>query len=78
MKHTVQSRFACALLILATIANAGCAVQQQRVSQFGNFAQAGIAFADAIPPVLDESFQAAVAADTLILKEVRGEFTDTE
>jgi hypothetical protein len=42
-----------------------------KTNQFDSFAQAGVKFADALPPVLDDSFQYAVETDSLVLIESR-------
>ena len=48
-----------------------CAGGTARVNQFGEFAQAGIKFADAVSPVLDEAFLASVKTDSHMLLEAR-------
>lgn len=62
-----------ALLAFCTIAVAlsitGCATQT--IQNAEKFAQAGVAFSDAIPPVLDESFKRSVQVDSQVLLEVR-------
>jgi hypothetical protein len=49
-----------------------------RTNQFDDFAQAGVKFADALPPVLDDSFQYAVETDSLVLIESRKGLSTSE
>jgi hypothetical protein len=49
----------------------GCATTQARLDQFEAFAVAGVQFADAVPVVLDESFEATVRTSSLVLEEAR-------
>lgn len=60
-----------ALLIALIVVATGCATQSARVDEFGRFAQAGVAFADALPPVLDDSLASTVATDSLVLVKER-------
>lgn len=55
----------------ALLALALAACSSARVSQFDGFAAAGIKYADAIPAVYDQAFEAAVRTDSLVLREVR-------
>ena len=61
---------AISLIAIISICNA-CAVQSQRVNQFDKFAQAGIAYAEAVPAVLDESFVVTVTSDSFSLIAAR-------
>ena len=54
-----------ALAALALVALAGCATQ--RLERAGQVADAGVAFADAVPAVIDESFVLSVAANSAVL-----------
>jgi hypothetical protein len=51
--------------VLALFALAACATQ--RIEKAGQVANAGVAFADAVPAVLDESFVLSVAANSSVL-----------
>ncbi len=59
------------LLAAIVAALSACATTQARVAQFERFAIAGVQFSEAVPPVLDESFEAAVTTSSLVLEETR-------
>lgn len=59
------------LVVGFAISLTACAVGAARINQFDKFTQAGIQFADAIPPLLDEAFVATVTTDSLVLKQTR-------
>lgn len=61
------------LLVLVgfAISLGACAAETARINQFNTFAQAGSKFADAVPPVLDAAFAAAVETDSLVLLQAR-------
>ena len=65
------------LPVLAVLATAGCAVGD-RTENAGKLADAGVAFADSVPAVIDESFALAVTADSLVLADARSELTEEE
>jgi len=66
-----------ALAALVLLAVAGCA-SSQRIENAGRLADAGIAFADSVPPLLDESFALAVGANSLVLADTRPELTEEQ
>jgi hypothetical protein len=53
----------------ALLLTAGCA--EQRIDNAGRLADAGVAFADSVPAVIDESFVLAVTADSLTIAKAR-------
>jgi hypothetical protein len=55
------------------LALAGCATQ--RIEKAGRVADAGIAFADAVPAVMDESFVLSVAANSSVLASAHSGLT---
>jgi len=61
--------FLAAALVAAGIT--GCAGTTQTINQTDRFAQAGIAFADTVPPLIDESFALTVRLDSHQLVEAR-------
>jgi len=65
------------VLVIVTMLCGACATTTQRLNQFDNFAQAGIAYADAVPAVLDESFRVTVASDSFALIQARPSLTGT-
>lgn len=65
-----------ALAGLALIVMAGCSTQ--RIENAGGVADAGVAFADSVPAVVDESFALAVTANSLVLADARPELTEEE
>ena len=65
------------VLVVVTTLCGACAVTTQRVNQFDNFAQAGIAYADAVPAVLDESFRVTVTSDSSALIKARPNLSET-
>lgn len=71
MQRRLSVRPARLLIIGFAISLTACAVGKARVNQFDKFAHAGIQFTDAIPPLLDEAFLAAVTIDSLALKQGR-------
>lgn len=71
MQRRLSVRPARLLIIGFAISLTACAVGKARVNQFDKFAHAGIQFTDAIPPLLDEAFLAAVTTDSLALKQGR-------
>lgn len=66
------------LVVGFAISLTACAVGAARINQFDKFAQAGIQFVDAIPPLLDEAFVATVTTDSLVLKQAREGLTPGE
>lgn len=64
------------LAALALTVMAGCGTQ--RIENAGRLADAGVAFADSVPPVIDESFALAVTANSLVLVDTRAELTEEE
>jgi len=58
-----------ALAAFALLLTAGCA--GQRIENAGRLADAGVAFADSVPAVIDESFVLAVTADSLTIAKAR-------
>ena len=73
MMQTRGYRTAVRLMLIACLPLVGgaCATAGARVAQFGAFAEAGTQFADAVPAVLDESFNATVTTSSLVLAEAR-------
>lgn len=67
-------RVACSLLLLAL---AGCGATAT-INQAGHFADAGIAYADAVPAFYDESFVYAATANSLILAQTRDDLPAAE
>ena len=67
-RHVLANRLVMALLILSLGA---CASPERRISQAGDLADAGIAFADTLPPLYDAFFLQAVQADSLGLARQR-------
>jgi hypothetical protein len=65
-----------ALAAFALFVVAGCS--SQRIENAGRVADAGVAFADSVPTVVDESFTLAVTADSLALADSRPELTEDE
>lgn len=65
------------LLIVVLLAS-GCASQQVRVDQFAAFAATGSAFAQAMDPVLTESFDATATTSALVLQQVRDDLPVTD
>src|SRR5215468_7028741 len=65
------------LAVLTVLATAGCAVGD-RTENAGKLADAGVAFADSVPAVIDESFALAVTADSLVLADARPDLTEEE
>jgi len=61
----------CVLVAGLVGAASGCATTQARVDQFETFAVAGVQFADAVPQVLDESFDATVRTSSTVLVQAR-------
>jgi len=57
------------LAALALLVLAGCS--SQRIENAGRLADAGVAFADSVPAVIDESFVLAVTADSLTIAKAR-------
>lgn len=56
----------------------GCASTDARVRSGSAFATAGITYADALPAILDESFELSVTANSLMLSLSRPELTQQE
>jgi hypothetical protein len=56
----------------------GCASTRARVKSGDAFATAGITYVDALPAILDESFDLTVAANSLSLSQARAELTQQE
>jgi hypothetical protein len=50
----------------------------QTINKADQFASNGVAFADSIAPLIDESFVLAVTADTLVLTQARESISDSE
>lgn len=67
--HSTAARYTLVSALAGALS--ACATTQARVDQFETFAGAGIEFADAVPAVLDESFEATVEASSLVLEEAR-------
>jgi hypothetical protein len=65
-----------ALVALGLLATAGCA--GHRTEDAGRLADAGVAFADSVPAVIDESFALAVTANSIVLTDNRAELTEEE
>jgi hypothetical protein len=61
----------CTLVAGLAGALSACATTQARIDQFETFAVAGVGFADAVPAVLDESFESTVETSSLVLREAR-------
>ena len=61
------------LNVIGIVVLSGCATTQT-VNKANQFAENGVAFADSIAPLVDESFVLAVTADSLILAENRKAF----
>lgn len=73
-----KSFFLIAILTLIGIGVlTGCA-GTQTINKADQFALNGVAFADSIAPLVDESFVLAVTADSLVLAQARGDIPDTE
>ncbi|MFV1987926.1 MAG: hypothetical protein ACC682_11655 [Gemmatimonadota bacterium] len=72
MRTHVRLR-AVGILLVATAPafGAACASGGARVARFDAFAEAGTQFADAVPAVLDASFEGAVATSSLALEQAR-------
>lgn len=66
-----------ALAGLVLLALAGCA-SGQRVENAGRLADAGVAFADSVPPVIDESFATAVTTNSIVLADIRPDLNEEE
>lgn len=66
------------LVVGFAISLGACAAQAARINQFEQFAQAGSKFADAVPPVLDAAFVAAVETDSLVLLQARAELSSQD
>jgi len=77
MKAVKPVLAALSLLCMTTVLS-GCATIQARVERGGTFTTAGIAYVDAIPAVLDESFALTVAANSHQLLLSRGDLTEEE
>jgi hypothetical protein len=56
----------------------GCASTDAKLRRGNAFATAGIAYVDALPAILDESFDLSVAANSLTLSQARTELTQQE
>lgn len=65
-----------ALAALALFVVAGCS--GQRTESAGRLADAGVAFADSVPTVVDESFALAVTTDSLVLADSRPDLTEEQ
>ncbi len=74
---TIGNLRASALAALILVAAAGCA-SSQRIENAGRVADAGVAFADSVPAVIDESFALSVTANSLGLADSRPELTEDE
>lgn len=61
----------CTLVAGLVGAASGCATTRARVDQFEAFAVTGVQFADAVPEVLDESFEATVRTSSVVLIQAR-------
>ena len=70
MTGTASARLFAALTL--ALALSACSVTS-KVAPADAFANAGIAYADAVPSVYDESFVLAVTADSLVLDQTRGD-----
>ena len=64
-----------ALVAVAAVALAACGTTET-VNRASQFANAGIAYTEALPPLYDESFNAAVTADSIDLARSRGAIRD--
>jgi len=72
-KNTWSAR----LLVLAVLSVlSACATSTVRVNNAATFASAGIAYVDAIPAVLDESFELSVTANSLTLSLARDDLPE--
>ena len=72
----VKPVLAAASLLCMTTVLSGCATSQARVESGGTFTTAGIAYVDAIPAVLDESFALTVTANSHQLLLSREDLTE--
>ena len=70
MTGTASARLFAALTL--ALALSACSMTS-KVAPADAFANAGIAYADAVPSVYDESFVLAVTADSLVLDQTRGD-----
>lgn len=79
MRVTKLSRLLLVLTpILLVIALGGCASTKAHLDSGGVFASAGIGYVDALPAILDESFDLSVSANSLILTLARDDLTEQE
>jgi hypothetical protein len=65
------------LTVIGIVVLTGCA-GTQTINKADQFALNGVAFADSIAPLVDQSFVLAVTADSLVLKRAREDISDSE
>jgi hypothetical protein len=69
-KHALDAVGRVAIVAIAAAALAACGTAET-VNRASQFANAGIAYAEALPPLYDESFNASVTANSIELEQAR-------